>query len=88
MVRDLRCTLGSWFTDRSRLVFNSALVILGRAVLERHEVYIDDNATRSSVHSPLNQAVEALDKLEKDNHLVYNCAMVIGRLSQPQSGQG
>ncbi|OJJ71761.1 hypothetical protein ASPBRDRAFT_30156 [Aspergillus brasiliensis CBS 101740] len=32
-------------------------------------------------------AVEALDKLDKDNYLVYNCARFIARLSQPQSDQ-
>ncbi|KAL2816933.1 fungal-specific transcription factor domain-containing protein [Aspergillus granulosus] len=68
-------------------VFNSALVILGRSVLERHGVYINDNATRGSVQSPLNQAVESLDKLDKDNYLVSNCARFIARLSQSQSDQ-
>ncbi|GKZ82902.1 hypothetical protein AnigIFM56816_007728 [Aspergillus niger] len=68
-------------------VLNSALVILGRSVLEQHAVYINDNATQSSVQDSLNQAVESLDKLDKDNHVVYDCARFIARLSQPQSDQ-
>ncbi|GKZ16496.1 hypothetical protein AbraCBS73388_000071 [Aspergillus brasiliensis] len=69
-------------------VFNSALVILGRSVLEQHGAYISDDVTQSSVQTPLNQEVEALDKLDKDNFLVYNCARFIARLSQSQSDQG
>lgn len=63
-------------------------MILGRSVLEQHAVYINDNATQSSVQDSLNQAVESLDKLDKDNHVVYDCARFIARLSQPQSDQG
>lgn len=63
-------------------------MVLGRSVLDQHGVYIDDNATQNPVQGPLNQAVEALDKLDRDNRLVYNCAKFIKRFSQPQSGQG
>lgn len=57
-------------------------------MLEQHGVYINDNATQSSVQDFLNQAVESLDKLDKDNHVVYNCARFIAHLSKPQDDQG
>lgn len=63
-------------------------MILGRSVLDQHGIYLNDNATRSSVHSPLAQAVEVLDKLDKDNRLVNKCAEFIRRLSETQNGQG
>ncbi|OJJ04195.1 hypothetical protein ASPVEDRAFT_136194 [Aspergillus versicolor CBS 583.65] len=68
-------------------VFNSALVVLGSSVLDQHGVYINDDATQNSVQGPLNQAVEALDKLDRDNRMVYNCAKFIRRVSQQLSGQ-
>lgn len=64
------------------------LVILERSVLERHALYINDNATRENVQSPLNQAIEFLDKLDKENYFFSNCARFIARLSQSQSDQG
>ncbi|KAL7946815.1 C6 transcription factor [Trichoderma barbatum] len=79
--------LGVWFFTLF-YVFNSSLMILGRSVLTQHGVYIDDDATSSPVHSFLTKAVEALDKLDKDNLLVYNCAKFIRHLSERQSGQG
>lgn len=63
-------------------------MVLGRSVLDQHGVYIDHNATQDPVQGRLNQAVEVLDKLDRDNRLAYNCAKFIRRFSQPQSGQG
>ncbi|CEL06043.1 hypothetical protein ASPCAL07154 [Aspergillus calidoustus] len=70
-------------------VFNAALVIIGRSVLEQQGVYINDGAgSPSSAQQHLNQSVEALDKLDNENRLVRNCAKVIRRLAQPQHGKG
>lgn len=63
-------------------------MVLGRSVLDQYGVYINDNATQSSVQGVLNHAAEALDKLDRDNRLVYNCAKFIRRFSQQLSGQG
>ncbi|RFU74881.1 c6 transcription factor [Trichoderma arundinaceum] len=79
--------LGVWFFTMF-YVFNSSLVIIGRSVLVQHGVCIDDEATSSPVHSFLTKAVEALEKLDKDNRLVYNCAKFIRHLSERQGGQG
>ncbi|RDW65946.1 fungal specific transcription factor domain-containing protein [Aspergillus mulundensis] len=70
-------------------VFNAALIIIGRSVLEQHRVYVNDGASSaSSAQYYLNQSVEALDKLDIENRLVRNCAKVIRRLAQPQNGKG
>lgn len=64
-------------------------MLLGRSVLAQHGVYTEnDDVGSSSTHSFLTKAVESLDKLDKDNRLVYNCAKFIRHLSERQSGQG
>lgn len=63
-------------------------MVLGRSVLDHHGVYINDSATQSSVQGVLDDAVEALERLDRDNRLVYNCATFIRRFSQQLSGQG
>ncbi|RAH67118.1 uncharacterized protein BO66DRAFT_355744 [Aspergillus aculeatinus CBS 121060] len=66
-------------------VLNSALVILGRSVLSQHGVYTNDSS--NSAEARLAQALEALDRLDKDNRQVYNCAKFIRQLLEPQNGQ-
>jgi hypothetical protein len=63
-------------------------VILGRSVLEQHGAYVNDDVTQKPVQSLLSQVIEGLDELDNENHLVYNCARFIARLSQPQSDKG
>ncbi|KAL7904135.1 C6 transcription factor [Trichoderma velutinum] len=79
--------LGVWFFTLF-YVFNSSLIILGRSVLAQHGVYIDDDNTSGPVSSFLTKAVEALDKLDKDNLLINNCTKFIRHFSERRSGQG
>lgn len=63
-------------------------MLLGRSVLAQHGVYADDDSSSSPVHSFLTKALEALDKLDRDNRLVYNCAKFIRQLFERQRGHG
>ncbi|KAL7950093.1 C6 transcription factor [Trichoderma barbatum] len=85
--RSSHSNLGVWFFTMF-YVFTSSLVILGRSVLAQHGVHIDEDAPGRSVQSLLAKAVESLDKLDKGNRLVYNCAKFIRQLSERQSRQG
>lgn len=69
-------------------VFTSSLIILGCTLLTHHGVYDRDDASSASVHRFLAKAAEALDKLDKDNSLVYNCAKFIQNVSEQMMGQG
>ncbi|KAJ3521117.1 hypothetical protein NM208_g13442 [Fusarium decemcellulare] len=78
--------LGVWFFTLF-YVFTSSLVVLGRSILAQHGVYLDEDAPGRSVSSLLAKAVESLDKLDKGNDLVNNCARFIKYLAEKQGVQ-
>lgn len=80
-------TSGTVYLLQCNIVFTSSLVLVARSVLTHYQAYPDDDSTSRSVDFFLTKAEDSLDRLDKDNRLVHNCAKFIRQLSERKSSE-
>lgn len=64
------------------------MVLLSGSLLVQHGFYRENGTTDHSLDSILSHALDILDNLDGDNHLVHSCARFVRRLSERQGGPG